>query len=336
MYGFFMAHGLPMLLVWLPLAGTFHLHANVGDPKRSTGCLCVAPNRCSVAEAQGLHAEIRNGHHDGCPCDGIKAASQLSETLISVGPVVGTNGRWGRALSGACSSTIDHRGIVITGSRAGTQSEETLYVQGTKARDHLFALELRPSSAFMGPGAIRCSRAMPTEEPISQSSPRRLPFPRFRPISTHRLPLLVSSHHRRHVNDALVPITRRPPQPAFLPWPFVPSPRAARQTIIWPPDNHRGYTAFDLAAAADYFSPPFSLSFNHRLLRSPPPTFFDHHHSNSNRRFALRSHDHRRDHPVKESARDPLRQSQCKSLSFFSFLSLSLPPPPPARRRRRH
>lgn len=263
-----------MLLVWLPLAGTFHLHANVGDPKRSTGCLCVAPNRCSVAEAQGLHAEIRNGHHDGCPCDGIKAASQLSETLISVGPVVGTNARWGRALSGACSSTIDHRGIVITGSRAGTQSEETLYVQGTKAHDHLFALELRPSSALMRPGAIWCSRAMPTEEPISQSSPRRLPFPKFRPISTHRLPLLVSSHHRRHVNDALVPITRRPPQPAFLPRPFVPSPRAARQTIIWPPDNHRlrsrcrGRLLF--STVLSLFQPPTSPITTADFLRSPP------------------------------------------------------------------
>lgn len=81
-----------MLLGLPPLAGTFHLHANVGDSKRSTGCLSVAPNRCSVAEAQGLHVEIRNGHHDGRPCGGTEAASRLSETLISVGLVLASTG----------------------------------------------------------------------------------------------------------------------------------------------------------------------------------------------------------------------------------------------------
>lgn len=92
LHGFFVPQGLLMLLVWFPWAGTFHLIANVGGPNRSPGCLAVAPNRCSVAEAQGLHVEIRNVHHGGRPCDGIKAASQLSETLISLGPVLAPTG----------------------------------------------------------------------------------------------------------------------------------------------------------------------------------------------------------------------------------------------------
>lgn len=106
LYGFFVPQGLLMLLVWFPWAGTFHLIANVGGPNRSPGCFAVAPNRCSVAEAQGLHVEIRNVHHGGRPCDGIKAASQLSETLISLGPVLAPTGDGEEPSPDAGSSTM--------------------------------------------------------------------------------------------------------------------------------------------------------------------------------------------------------------------------------------
>jgi hypothetical protein len=67
---------------------------------------------------QGRHDEVWNGHRDGCPCDGIKAASQLSETLIFVGPVDGTSKGAG----------THHRDVVITGPRLGTGPEEPLYI----------------------------------------------------------------------------------------------------------------------------------------------------------------------------------------------------------------
>lgn len=185
----------------------------------------------------------------------------------------------------------------MTGSRAGTQSEETLYVQGTKARGHLFALELRPSPALTGPGAIHCSRAMPTEEPTPQSSPRRLPFLRFRPVSTHRLPFLLRSHHRRRVNDALhvVPVTR-PPSPTR-----VPSQALGPKSQGSAADHYlaarlplrlhrlrsrcRGRLLFSTVLSLSLSTTDFS---NHyRRLSSIITT------TNSNRRFALRSHDHR-------------------------------------------
>lgn len=148
----------------------------------------------------------------------------------------------------------------MTGSRAGTQSEETLYVQGTKARDHLFALELRPSPALTGPGAIRYSRSMPTEEPTPQSSPRRLPFPIFRPVLTYRLPFLLPSHHRRRVNDALCSPRHAPtlPNPRSFPGPWSQVPGQHSRQLFGRP--------ITTAATSPSISLPRPITFLHHSL----------------------------------------------------------------------